>query len=225
MIRMTITCINRRAKQARRSCNKYGKKLGPGDGNLCRDCHMPGRYYMGIDRRFDHSMRIPRPDLSLKLGTPNACTHCHDNKTDQWAVQNVNKWYGEKKKAHYATLIADGAAGKAGADSGLLRIINSNLYPEIIRATAIGYLSSFGSALAQEALRKALKDPDPLLRYTAVENYTGQDSSELFSYPCSDAQRSGQSRPHGIGQPAFILRKRGIRGNPVHLVPEGTCRV
>ena len=101
--------------------NKQGEKLGPGDGNLCRDCHMPGRYYMGVDRRYDHSMRIPRPDLSIQLGTPNACTHCHDDKTDQWALQYVNKWYGEKKKPHYATILADGAAGKTGADSGLLK--------------------------------------------------------------------------------------------------------
>jgi predicted CXXCH cytochrome family protein len=160
--------------------NKYGQKLGPGDGNLCRDCHMPGRFYMGIDRRFDHSMRIPRPDLSLSLGTPNACTHCHDDKTDQWALQYVNKWYGEKKKVHYATLLADAVAGNPGADSGLLRIINSNLYPEIIRATAIGYLSSYPSQQAQNAVRKALKDPDPLLRYTAVENYLAPDSAGLM---------------------------------------------
>jgi predicted CXXCH cytochrome family protein len=160
--------------------NKLGQKLGPGDGNLCRDCHMPGRFYMGVDKRYDHSMRIPRPDLSLKLGTPNACTHCHDDKTDQWALQYMNKWYGEKKKAHYATILADGAAGKAGADSGLLRIINSNLYPEIIRATAIGYLSAYPSTKARDAVRKALNDPDPLLRHTAVEDYTAADSASLL---------------------------------------------
>ena len=161
--------------------NREGKKLGPGDGNLCRDCHMPGRYYMGIDKRYDHSMRIPRPDLSLQLGTPNACTHCHDDKTDQWALQYVNKWYGERKKAHYATMLADGADGKAGADSGLIRMINSNLYPEIIRATAIEYLSDFPSANARDAVRRTLKDPDPLLRYTAVENFMPADSAGLIS--------------------------------------------
>jgi len=160
--------------------NRSGRKLGPGDGNLCRDCHMPGRFYMGVDRRYDHSMRIPRPDLSLKLGTPNACTQCHDDKTDQWALQYVNKWYGEKKKAHYGSILADAVAGKAGADSGLLKIINSNLYPEIIRATAIGYLSSYASARAQDAVRKALNDPDPLLRHTAVENFIAPDSAQLF---------------------------------------------
>ncbi len=162
--------------------NKCGEKLGPGDGDLCRDCHMPGRYYMGVDKRYDHSMRIPRPDLSISLGTPNACTNCHDDKTDQWALQWVNKWYGEKKKAHYGTVLADADAGKAGADSGLLRIINSNLYPEIIRATAIGLLSAYQGAKAQEAVRRALNDPDPLLRHAAAENYMAVDSATLFNH-------------------------------------------
>jgi len=126
-------------------------------------------------------MRIPRPDLSLELGTPNACTHCHDDKNDRWALDHVNKWYGERKKAHYATLLSDAYTGKAGADSGLLKIINSNLYPEIIRATAISYLSVYQSPPAQDALLKALKDPDPLLRYTAAENYMTADSAGLFN--------------------------------------------
>jgi tetratricopeptide (TPR) repeat protein len=136
---------------------------------------------MGVDKRYDHSLRVPRPDLSISIGTPNACTNCHDDKTDQWALQWVNKWYGEKKKSHYGTVLADAASGKAGADSGLLRIINSNLYPEIIRATAIGYLSAYQSLKAQEAVRKALNDPDPLLRHAAAENYTAADSSVLFT--------------------------------------------
>ncbi len=32
---------------------------------------------MAVDARHDHSLRVPRPDLSLKLDTPNACTGCH----------------------------------------------------------------------------------------------------------------------------------------------------
>ncbi len=39
-------------------------------GAQCVGCHMPTRTYMVIDDRRDHSIRIPRPDLSVKLGTP-----------------------------------------------------------------------------------------------------------------------------------------------------------
>jgi tetratricopeptide (TPR) repeat protein len=46
-------------------------------GSMCVDCHMPERTYMDVDARRDHSLRVPRPDLSVQLGTPNACSGCH----------------------------------------------------------------------------------------------------------------------------------------------------
>ena len=38
---------------------------------------MPATTYMEVDPRRDHSLRVPRPDLSVSLQTPNACTGCH----------------------------------------------------------------------------------------------------------------------------------------------------
>jgi tetratricopeptide (TPR) repeat protein len=35
---------------------------------------------MEVHARRDHSLRNPRPDLSVQLGTPNACTRCHLDK-------------------------------------------------------------------------------------------------------------------------------------------------
>lgn len=46
-------------------------------GASCAECHMPETIYMEVDARRDHSIRIPRPDLSVAWGTPNACTRCH----------------------------------------------------------------------------------------------------------------------------------------------------
>ena len=54
---------------------------------------MPPRNYMQIDARHDHSIRIPRPDLSVSLGTPNACNQCHENKDATWASKQVKQWY------------------------------------------------------------------------------------------------------------------------------------
>lgn len=51
------------------------------EGALCVSCHMPERTYMVVDARRDHSFRVPRPDLSARLGTPNACSSCHQNQT------------------------------------------------------------------------------------------------------------------------------------------------
>ncbi|WP_246112461.1 ammonia-forming cytochrome c nitrite reductase subunit c552 [Allorhodopirellula solitaria] len=47
------------------------------EGAKCVNCHMPHTTYMAIDARRDHSLRVPRPDLSVELGTPNACSSCH----------------------------------------------------------------------------------------------------------------------------------------------------
>ncbi|MCC9602727.1 HEAT repeat domain-containing protein [Stieleria sp. JC731] len=47
------------------------------EGAKCVNCHMPETTYMEVDPRRDHSIRVPRPDLSVSLGTPNACSRCH----------------------------------------------------------------------------------------------------------------------------------------------------
>lgn len=53
------------------------------DAAKCINCHMTGKYYMGNDFRRDHIFRVPRPDLSLKYDTPNACTQCHNDKDNE----------------------------------------------------------------------------------------------------------------------------------------------
>src|SRR5262249_43419870 len=62
-------------------------------GAQCAACHMPDTMYMQIDARRDHSIRIPRPDLSVTLGVPNACNRCHTNQNAQWAAAAIRRWY------------------------------------------------------------------------------------------------------------------------------------
>ena len=64
----------------------------------CASCHMPVSTYMVVDKRHDHSLRIPRPDLSVKLGTPNACNNCHADKSAQWAADAIEQWHGPARK-------------------------------------------------------------------------------------------------------------------------------
>ena len=60
-------------------------------GSACVDCHMPETTYMVVDRRRDHSLRIPRPDLTVLTGTPNACNGCHVDESADWAAQQVEE--------------------------------------------------------------------------------------------------------------------------------------
>ena len=74
----------------------------------CVNCHAPATNYMVVDPRRDHSYRVPRPDLSVTLQTPNACTGCHADKPAQWAADAVAGWFpnGRTGTSHYGDLIA-----------------------------------------------------------------------------------------------------------------------
>ena len=144
----------------------------PSEGYLCVKCHMPGRTYMGIDDRPDHSLRVPRPDLSEKLGVPNACSAkgCHDDKPLSWNVEHYTKWYGETRKSHYGSVIAAGRAGWPEAEPNLIRLAEDPLLPAIVRATALELLRSYPSPQSHATLARALEDDDALLRYTAIRS-------------------------------------------------------
>ncbi len=62
-------------------------------GAQCVSCHMPETTYMAVDPRRDHSLRIPRPDLSVELATPNACSGCHLDRAPLEEQQRAG--YGE----------------------------------------------------------------------------------------------------------------------------------
>ncbi len=119
---------------------------------------MPGKYYMGIDYRPDHSLRIPRPDLSAELGVPNACSAkgCHDDKPLSWNIEHYTTWYGETRKPHYGTVIAAGRAHKPEAEAELIRLAEDPLVAVIVRATALELLRSYPSPASHAALAKAL---------------------------------------------------------------------
>lgn len=65
-------------------------------GASCVECHMPETTYMEVDPRRDHSIRVPRPELSLEFGTPNACSRCHleEEKVSPEAREGL-KQYGD----------------------------------------------------------------------------------------------------------------------------------
>lgn len=138
-------------------------------GAQCANCHMPTQTYMVVDPRRDHSFRIPRPDLSVKLGTPNACTMCHLGRTAQWAADVVATWYGPQRRqeAHYADTLAAGRAGRPEAVPLLSQLAAATTPSTMVRATALDLLQRYGTA-GISTMVAALHDADPLVRATAV---------------------------------------------------------
>ncbi|MBT4363097.1 MAG: tetratricopeptide repeat protein [Desulfobacteraceae bacterium] len=149
-----------------------------GEGAECIKCHMPGKYYMGIDYRPDHSIRIPRPDLSIRLKTPNACNRCHIDKTNEWSDEYVTKWYGIGRRPHYGTILAKGRTETTGDQSDLIGLADNQLFPVVVRATALSYVNSYRDKEGSDLYKRAFLDEHPLIRYTAVRNFNHPDINE-----------------------------------------------
>ena len=151
--------------------DEFGKTRNPGEGALCVNCHMPGRYYMGVDYRHDHSFRVPRPDLSNNMGTPNACIQCHADKSNQWATNYLNEWYGKKKKSHFGEAFSEAYESKPEAFDKLVILANDELYPAIVRATAIYLLGNYYPEECKPEFIKSMKSLESLIRYTAIHHF------------------------------------------------------
>ncbi len=136
-----------------------------GSGAQCVNCHMPASTYMVIDPRRDHSLRVPRPDLSVNYGVPNACTQCHGDKPPQWAADQMVKWYGHPPGGfrHYAFAPHDAEAVKQ-----LLALLENHAQPDIARATAAATLARMPDPPSVEATHTALADSSPLVRQAAL---------------------------------------------------------
>ena len=140
-------------------------------GAQCVECHMPERTYMVVDPRRDHSIRVPRPDLSVLHGTPNACTQCHADKSARWAADAVASWRGENAKPlsdHWAAAIAAGRSGAPRARSLLVQAVRRTEWPGIVRGTAARLLGAFEGDDVRRELAAALRDEDPVVRFGAA---------------------------------------------------------
>jgi len=137
----------------------------------CIACHMPTRTYMVIDGRHDHSLRVPRPDLSVTLGTPNACNGCHADKPADWAAAAVARWFGPDRKGFqtYAPAFAAARAARADAGTLLAAVAADARAPDIARASALGELAPHVSPANIELARRGLADRDPVVRIGAMD--------------------------------------------------------
>ncbi len=147
------------------------------EGAECKNCHMPGKLYMGNDLRNDHTFRVPRPDLTVLYGTPNACNNCHNGKSAKWAADAIVKNYGSKRKYHFAEDLIPGSKRDAKAEPHLLRILNDTSAPEIIQATALHYLANHTTQNSANALLKALNSKDAQMRYRALKSLDALDAN------------------------------------------------
>jgi predicted CXXCH cytochrome family protein len=153
-------------------------------GARCADCHMPETTYMVVDPRRDHSIRVPRPDLSLRHGTPNACTTCHSDQSTEWAATNFKAWYPAVKEPFqsWGDSFLAARAGDPTTGSRLAQIVFDEELPAIARATAVLELAPYLSQQTAPALQAALRDDSPLLRLAAARALSGLPPTQALPF-------------------------------------------
>ena len=171
-------------------------------GAQCAACHMPTRNYMVIDARHDHSMRVPRPDLSETLGTPDACTGCHKDRKPAWAAAVIERAFGPQRKGYqtFGAALHDSDTGAPAATTELMTLAQSAQQPAIVRASAAAELRHHLNEATLPAIETALADADPMVRAAALET--------LLSAPPVERLRLSVAL---IDDPSRIVRIKAAR--------------
>lgn len=167
-------------------------------GAQCVSCHMPQTTYMVIDPRRDHSLRIPRPDLSVRLGTPNACNNCHADRPAQWAAQAIGKHHPTPAEGfqRFADSWSAAERSEPGASAALAALLSDPAQPELVRASSAVRLRQRSQTPDVQALRQALEDASALVRRAALgslEALPAEQRAEWLAPLLADPIRSVRS--------------------------------
>ena len=162
------------------STHSHHEEVSPPLG--CASCHMPARTYMVVDTRHDHSFRVPRPDLSVKLGTPNACNDCHTDKSAEWAASAIESWFGPNREGfqNYAEAFHSAWTDQPDAAKLLAAVAADTKTPAFARASALSELASYLSPSNIDIAKRNLSDPDPMVRIGALDMLQDVPATQLW---------------------------------------------
>jgi predicted CXXCH cytochrome family protein len=140
------------------------------EGGQCVNCHMPQTTYMGVDKRRDHSFTIPRPDLSIKYATPNACNQCHQDQSLQWSVNALEKWFGQPEGLSAAEQgFRELLQGGSLSQKQHIALINDKTLSVIKRASALALLGNSVPELSDKLIKPWVNSDQPLLRLASAK--------------------------------------------------------
>ena len=169
---------------------------------------------MGVDRRRDHSFRVPRPDLSAAIGVPNTCNDCHANKSASWAAAELEKKFPKSRHrgAHFGTVFEAATRNLPGSVDALLAIASDKTQAPIVRASALDKLKGVASADIAGRSQALLKDEDPMVRAAAAELQRGLPPGERL--PVLEELLSDQFRTVRIAAARTLLGAVGATATP-----------
>ncbi|MCQ1058992.1 tetratricopeptide repeat protein [Photobacterium sp. ZSDE20] len=141
----------------------------------CTTCHMPETTYMQVDPRRDHSWHVPRPDLSKHINTPNVCTGCHEDKTNQWADEVLVKHFPDSdyRQQHFGVAFYADSIGHNAAPDALSYTAQDASLSDIIRASALSRIAGNTGQNTLVAIARAVKNDSEFIRLGAIEGSSG----------------------------------------------------
>jgi tetratricopeptide (TPR) repeat protein len=149
-------------------------------GSECVSCHAPTREFVGRFLRSDHSFRPPMPAATIKLGSPNACNICHNDKSPEWADQIVRKRENsnyQEETLYWAQLIKEARKEDWNRVDEMLEIIGQNTFDEVVTTSFIRLLANYPDDKKWKTIINALKEnSSPLVRSAAANTLAAGNS-------------------------------------------------
>jgi len=120
----------------------------------------------------------------MKIGSPNACNQCHQDKSIQWSIDYMIKWYGKEfiNKSHYGEVFHTARRGHPQSAEKLIKIFKDDSKPNIVKATALSILSRYPEQETAIIIQEALFNRDPLIRIAAVSSLDFIDIRNRFAF-------------------------------------------
>ena len=182
---------------------KHTFHLANSEASQCTTCHMPETTYMQVDPRRDHSWHVPRADLSQHTKTPNVCTQCHDDKTDQWADEQIGEWFPASRyrnQQHFSVAFYADTIGHQAAPDALAYVAQDATLSNIIRASSLERMSGNSGKNTLIALGRAVKHENEMIRLGAIagsSGYNGVDRWQILNPLLADPVLSVRAEAAG----------------------------
>ena len=114
-------------------------------GSRCIGCHMSDVNWRLLIRRRDHTFQPPVPENTAQFGVPNACTTCHDDRSPEWAVRQMDAWWGDRERRAAAASLADTMYRAGSGDTttlpALARLAVDRSQGLLVRASAAEFIA------------------------------------------------------------------------------------
>lgn len=176
-------------------------------GSRCIGCHMSDVNWRLLIRKRDHTFQAPVPENTAQFGIPNACTTCHDDRTPEWAVKQMDGWWGDEarrvKAASLASTMYRAGSGDGATLPDLARLAIDRSQNMIIRASAADYI---GRLVAES-------------RPGAVVRRAPEQAQTSFVERPSNPAEAGHRSTGGVDSRTFAERSSNIRRTPPTVTP------